>query len=49
MIHTDPFVLKLIQYSMKAMTTQHYKANQFKIDESFTSKTKYESIGDKQN
>ncbi len=33
MIHTDPFVLKLIQYSMKTMTAKKTKANQLKIDE----------------
>jgi hypothetical protein len=49
MLHTDPFVLKLIQYSMKAMTPKNYKANQFKIDESFTSKTSHENIGGLQN
>gem|GEM_PF-4550197 len=27
MIHTDPFVLKLIQYNMKTMTAQHNKAD----------------------
>ena len=49
MIHTDPFVLKLIQYSMKAMTPKQNNANQFKIDESFTSKTSHENIGGRQN
>ena len=28
MIHTEPFVPKLIQYNMKTMTTQDNKANQ---------------------
>ncbi len=49
MIHTDPFVLKLIQYSMKAMTPKQNNANQFKIDELITSKTKHESIGGQLN
>jgi len=43
MIHTDPFVLKLIQYSMKMMTAKQTKANQFKIDElRLTTKTLHE-------
>ena len=33
MIHTDPFVLKLIQYNMKMMTAKQTKANQFKSEE----------------
>ncbi len=50
MIHTDPFVLKLIQYSMKTMTAKQTKANLFKIDDlRLTTKTQNESIGGIQN
>jgi len=43
MIHTDPFVLKLIQYIMKMMTAKQIKANKFKIDElHLTTKTLHE-------
>ncbi len=50
MIHTDPFVLKLIQYSMKMMTTKQNKANLFKIDDlRLATKTQNESIGGIQN
>ncbi len=50
MIHTDPFVLKLIQYSMKMMTAKQTKANQFKSEElRLTTKTLHGSIGGIQN
>ncbi len=50
MIHTDPFVLKLIQYSMKMVTTKQTNTNLFKIDDlRLTTKAQIESIGGIQN
>jgi len=43
-IHTEPFVPKLIQYSMKAMTTQHNKADKPKTGQVCqTTKIQYQS------